>query len=462
MTSQGKPTVLIVGAGLGGLMLGTLLEKIKIPFVIFERTSFIKPLGSAISIGPPILALFQQLGIYEELVREGLRYTSIVEHRDNMQPQPFQDFTPLEELTGYSQHIIARPVLYDLLLRQIPANKILLNKRILSIMEDDDKVTIHAADNTIYKGDLVVGADGAYSVVRKQMYEKLKRRGWLPKGDDEGLPFNYTCLVGQTTYMDPDKFPIFKNPSSQVLSVRGIDIPYTWLTFTTAQSTCCWMVIKSGEKFGENDNPEWGPNAAKQMCDETRDFRTPIKGGDIYLSLGDLYDRTPQDRISKVMLEEKVFETWYHGRTVLIGDGAVTAMHDALALANLLYALPTNKTTSTIPTAKIRQLLFEYQQERRPKAQATFKNSRVLSFVLRKDLVGAMVRSASKNMPVWLWRIFLAKAFGNRPQAGFLERVEVKGTAAVYPSPSMEKARAVFEERKRRGAADATDSTLTV
>ncbi|KAG0379262.1 hypothetical protein BGX24_001085 [Mortierella sp. AD032] len=444
MTSQGKPTVLIVGAGLGGLMLGTLLEKINIPYVIFERTSFIKPLGSAISIGPPILALFQQLGIYEELVREGLRYTAIVEHRDNMQPQPFQDFTPLEELTGYSQHIIARPVLYDLLLRQIPANKILLNKRILSIMEDDDKVTIHAADNTIYKGDLVVGADGAYSVVRKQMYEKLKRKGWLPKGDDEGLPFNYTCLVGQTTYMDSDKFPIFKNPSSQ-----------------------------SGEKFGENDNPEWGPNAAKQMCDETRDFRTPIKGSDAYLTLGDLYDRTPQDRISKVMLEEKVFETWYHGRTVLIGDachkfnpiggqGAVTAMHDALALTNLLYTLTTNTKTTTISATKIRQLLFEYQQERRPKAQATFKNSRVLSFILRKDLVGTMVRSASKNMPVWLWRIFLAKAFGNRPQAGFLEKVEVKGTAAVYPSPSMEKARAVFEERKRRDAGAAAASAQTV
>ncbi|KAF9129088.1 hypothetical protein BGW39_004487, partial [Mortierella sp. 14UC] len=430
-TTQGRPTVLIVGAGLGGLMLGALLERIHVPYLIFERTSVIKPLGSAISIGPPILALFQQLGIYKELVREGLRYTAIIEHKDNMPSQPFQDFTPLEELTGYSQYIIARPVLYDFLLRQIPANKILLKKRILTITEDTDGITVHAADNTIYKGDLLVGADGAYSVVRKQMYDKLKRAGLLPKTDDEALPFNYTCLVGQTTYMDPDKFPILKSSNSQVLSVRGIDIPYT-----------------SGEKSRDNDNPEWGPNAAKQMCDETRDFGTPIKGTDSFLKLGDLYDRTPQDRISKVMLEEKVFETWHYGRTVLIGDGATTAMQDALALTNLLYALPT--TTS----AQIRQLFSEYQQERRPKAYATFKNSRVLSFVLRKDLVGAMVRSASKNMPVWLWRVFLAKAFGNRPQAGFLERVEVKGTAAVNSSPSMDKARAVFEkQRKRRDAA---------
>lgn len=48
-TTEGKPTVLIVGAGLGGLMLGALLERIDIPYVIFERTSSIKSLGK----GPP-------------------------------------------------------------------------------------------------------------------------------------------------------------------------------------------------------------------------------------------------------------------------------------------------------------------------------------------------------------------------------------------------------------------------
>ena len=43
--SSDKPTVLIVGAGLGGLMLGALLEKANIPYAIFERTSVVKPLG---------------------------------------------------------------------------------------------------------------------------------------------------------------------------------------------------------------------------------------------------------------------------------------------------------------------------------------------------------------------------------------------------------------------------------
>lgn len=45
MSTSDKPTVLIVGAGLGGLMLGALLEQSGVPYTIFERSSSLKPLG---------------------------------------------------------------------------------------------------------------------------------------------------------------------------------------------------------------------------------------------------------------------------------------------------------------------------------------------------------------------------------------------------------------------------------
>lgn len=56
------------------------------------------------------------------------------------------------------------------------------------------------------------------------------------------------------------------------------------------------------------------------MCELSRDFPV-ISGGDKLVTMGDLIDWTPKDLITKVMLEEKVFETWYDGRVVLIGDG---------------------------------------------------------------------------------------------------------------------------------------------
>ena len=58
------------------------------------------------------------------------------------------------------------------------------------------------------------------------------------------------------------------------------------------------------------------------MCEQVKDFPI-VSGGGKGLTLGDLFEWSDKGQISKVMLEEKVFTTWYGGRTVLIGDGKV-------------------------------------------------------------------------------------------------------------------------------------------
>lgn len=52
------------------------------------------------------------------------------------------------------------------------------------------------------------------------------------------------------------------------------------------------------------------------MIAEVKDFLIPLGG-----TLGDLINATPSDIISRVYLEDKMFETWNHGRVALIGDG---------------------------------------------------------------------------------------------------------------------------------------------
>jgi 2-polyprenyl-6-methoxyphenol hydroxylase-like FAD-dependent oxidoreductase len=205
----------------------------------------------------------------------------------------------------------------------------LFGKRVLNISEDKEKVTVQTADNSEYTGDILVGADGAYSAVRQRLYERLKQEGSLPSSDQEDLPFSCTCLVGQTDPLDPEEFPELKDPDCHFVGTLGNDRPYTWTLFSTASFSVCWMVmhhldsvstkLAHEQRFRQSENSEWGSYAAQTMCDETRDF--PIPFGKEKMTLGDLYDRTPKDLISKVMLEEKVFKTWHHGRTVLIGDG---------------------------------------------------------------------------------------------------------------------------------------------
>ncbi|KAF9097531.1 hypothetical protein BGX23_008609 [Mortierella sp. AD031] len=395
-----RPKVLIVGAGLGGLLLGALLERCNIPYTIFERATSVKPLGSAMAVGCQITAAFRQLGIYDKFTALGKRmqYSNFISESKELLLS--LDYLPMEEYSGSQTFIIARPLLYDLLLSQVPPHKILFGKRVLTTLEKVDKVTVQTSDGAIYEGDIIVGADGAYSAVRQRLYETLKKEDKLPKSDQEDLPFSCTCLVGQTAPVNLDEFPQLKDPEFPFYAAIGKDKPFTWTLFSTAQNTICWMVLhhldkttsKSAleQRFRNSENSEWGPLAAHIMCEETRHF--PIIFGNGGMTLGDLYDRTPKDRISKVMLEEKVFKTWYSGRTVLLGDachklnpsgglGALTAMHDAIALANLMYALPANTTK------EIEKTFEEYQTERLPAAIANFNNSQMMSKLLARGLV---------------------------------------------------------------------------
>ncbi|KAF9905585.1 hypothetical protein EC991_001546 [Linnemannia zychae] len=450
-----KPTVLIVGAGLGGLLLGALLEKSGVPYMIFERAPCVKPLGSALSVGPLILPILQQLGVYDEFLSISKYMTQIAMHNESLRPYKPTDYSLVEKFTGYGYHIVTRPQLYDLILKQVPGDKILFSKKVTTISDQGDKVTIRTADDSSYEGDILIGADGAHSTVRQRMYESLKAKGLLPKSDQEELPFSCTCLVGQTQALDPSEFPILREPLCQFQIVLGKDKPYTWITFTTAQNTISYMVIfhlskvtskaemeQTSEISGEQQ-VEWGPHAAQKMCDETRSFHVPIGDGDTKMTLGDLYDRSSKDLISKVMLEEKVFKTWHSKRVVLMGDGAVTAMHDAIALANLLYSIP-----STSPSA-ISEMFTEYHAERYPAVMESFKNSQQGARVLEKGPAGTVALYVSTHAPLWLWKSVLEKSLRHRPTIGFLEPVERKGTTVPMVSASTEKAKALFTKQKQ-------------
>ncbi|KAG0379264.1 hypothetical protein BGX24_001087 [Mortierella sp. AD032] len=448
-----KPTVLIVGAGLGGLLLGALLEKSGVPYKIFESAPSVKPLGSALSVGPLLLPILQQLGVYEEFLSISKYMSQIAMHNESLKPYKPTDYSLVEEFTGYGYYIVTRPLLYDLILKQVPSDNIHFGKKVITILEQGDKVVIQTSDDCSYEGGIVVGADGAHSTVRQHMYETLKTKGLLPKSDQEELPFSCTCLVGQTKPLDPDEFPILKEPLCQFQIVLGKDKPYTWITFTTAQNTISYMVIfhlskttskaelEQNARTGEH-HIEWGPHAAKAMCDETRSFPVPL-GGDGKVTLADLYDRSSKDLISKVMLEEKVFKTWHSKRMVLMGDGAVTAMHDAIALANLLYSIPTAS-----PSA-ISRMFTEYHSERYPAAMDSFKNSQQGARVLEKGPAGALALYVSTHAPLWLWKSVLEKSLRHRPSIGFLSPIERKGTTVPVVSASTEKARALFEKRKQ-------------
>ncbi|KAG0013191.1 hypothetical protein BGZ82_002273 [Podila clonocystis] len=171
------------------------------------------------------------------------------------------------------EYVISRPDLYDLLFNSVPRDRICLGKRVLSFTQNEDGVMVRCSDNSTYHADILVGADGAYSAVRQILYKELKVGNKLPSSDDVPLPFNCVCLVGQTEVLDPEEFPDLKEKNCQFYSVLGQSTMCSWLTFTTAQNTVCWMVIHflDKESAKRNDsfrNSEWGPEAAEALARE--------------------------------------------------------------------------------------------------------------------------------------------------------------------------------------------------
>ncbi|KAF8983256.1 hypothetical protein BGZ52_001130 [Haplosporangium bisporale] len=455
-----KPKVLISGAGLGGLTLAILLHKAKIPFLVFEKAYEIKPLGSALVIGTGAAPLLRQMGVYEDFlaIAKPQNHLNILD--EDLKPLWTLNYDWLEEVGGYKEYVVARPDLYNVLWNHVPRERILLGKRVLSFQEIDNQIQVHTSDNSLYHGDILVGADGAYSAVRQHLYKTLKKNGTLPKSDDVPLPYSCVCLVGQTTVLNPDEFPEVGKEICQFSSILGLTNMCTWLTMPTKKNTVCWMVIQflTKESAKQNDsfrNSEWGPEAAAAMCKEWRHLKVPGgKTGE--LTLGDYIDRSPKEYIAKVMLEEIVFDTWYSGRTVLLGDGeflvslpmnptggvgALMAISDAVTLANWISILG-------VPDVKDCERIFkQYKAERYPAAKEAFESSQLFSKTLGKGILSVFVRALMKRLPPWLWRHQLYKSVGPRPQASFLPPVEDNGNLKAFYQRSLEKTLAIRQER---------------
>ncbi|KAF9984940.1 hypothetical protein BGZ75_003511 [Mortierella antarctica] len=437
--SDSPPKVLIVGAGLAGLFLAILLERANIPYHIFERAAKVKQLGAVLVLDASILAVFEQLGLFDDLMAISFPVRRFrMFHGDMSVIAEFSPGKDIKKLVGYDYIVFPRPDLYDLLLTKVPTEKISFGKKILSLQQNAYGVMIRIADNTTFHGDILVGADGANSGVRQSLYKELLKKRVLPKSDGKQCSVDYSSMVGTTNPLGEDFHPDLKVPINHNAYMIGKGTPYTWSTYTVPGNRICWSVqIQLEAKTSEDEtfrNSEWNSDANQGLINEIRTFKTP------YGDLGQLIDATDKDLISRVHLEHKLFETWHHNRAVLIGDaahkllpssgqGAVNALQDAVVLANCLYDL-----TSVTPEG-ITAAFQDFKDQRYPHVMAQYEVSIQFAKVwygqtMRDRIVRRMVLN---YLPELAKRSNLIKKLSYRPQAAFLPQVPNHGISKVLP-----------------------------
>jgi salicylate hydroxylase len=163
--------IAVVGAGIGGLTLAIALREYGINVDIYEQTDELREVGAAVALSANATRFFERFGLLDRLAscsfevsaliyRDGRNGRLIGEHR--MVPEYRQRF-------GAPFLGIHRADLQAILSSAVGLDRIRLRKRLVDIHDTGTCAALRFDDGSTAEADLVVGADGARSVVRRWM-----------------------------------------------------------------------------------------------------------------------------------------------------------------------------------------------------------------------------------------------------------------------------------------------------
>ncbi|KAF3045925.1 hypothetical protein E8E12_007443 [Didymella heteroderae] len=383
MPAQQKIKVLIAGGSVAGLTLANILEQLGIDYMVLEKYSQIAPdVGASIGIFPNGFRILDQLGCYDAI-------KSLVEGADafqtlNMRNEHGQIISELKDASkkfnerlGYEPIFVDRQMIIQILYENLrDKSKVLTNKGVIKVEQATGEVKLTTEDGTIFHGDLLVGADGIHSTVRREMWRLAEQDSpaYFAVSERRNVPTEYCCIFGISK--PNDKFAKY---SSQ--NIQGQN--HSYLVATGPNHRIYWFLFK---KLPEVTRGLY--EKIPRFTDEQRDALAAEHSNDLVsdtLTFGELY--ATRTTATLQALPEVVFKRWHYNRIITIGDaahkfnpiggqGGNSAIEDAAVLADQLHALISSSSESTsLSDAAISRALAETQHIRFPRATKFLKAS---------------------------------------------------------------------------------------
>ncbi|KAI2754787.1 hypothetical protein DTO006G1_8513 [Penicillium roqueforti] len=176
-----KPTITIIGGGIGGLTLAAGLHLRKIPVQIYEAAPTFKEVGLGISLGP---AAYRAMPLIHPQIQQ-IYNSLITTHADSpgydsylqtwfelvwaTGPQEGDVLMDLKALPS-GQTALRRADFLNTLVELVPAEIVHFGKRLSTLVEGDDGVVLGFEDGEVVKADVVIGCDGIRSRVKECMF----------------------------------------------------------------------------------------------------------------------------------------------------------------------------------------------------------------------------------------------------------------------------------------------------
>ncbi|OJD33921.1 fad binding domain protein [Diplodia corticola] len=307
--------VIIAGGSIAGLTLANMLERLGIDFVVLEAYRDIAPqVGASIGLAPNGLRVLDQLGLYPTLrglIHEPLQVSTNRGPDGRVLSVYGPPMDHLRERHGYDVIFVDRQMILQALYDHLQSkDKILTSKKVRSVSLQEKGVKVTTEDGSVFTGDVVIGADGVHSTVRKEMWriaDELEP-GYIPASE-------HTALASHTTYKCIFGISIMKEylPSTMNTSwFKG----HSLLVIGGPSNRVYWFMFENmGKKCDGPDLPQYTKQDEEALAKEH--WNEPITEN---ITFGDMYAA----RISSVLtpLPEYVFKKWHFKRIMTIGDAA--------------------------------------------------------------------------------------------------------------------------------------------
>ncbi|KAG0348198.1 hypothetical protein BG004_005741 [Podila humilis] len=236
---------IIVGGGISGLAIAIMMELGGLEYEILERTTGNEPeIGSAISLGPPVLRLFEQIGLLSQ-IEKASRVVSGLTLVDGECRRIGRIESVDSERYGYPYRVLAHKALYNILLNKVNKTHLHQGKLVVETLQNPNGVTCKCSDGSTYYGDVIIGADGANSLTRERMYMQLKEAGKLPETDMDYSVYDHTVISGVSEPLDSNLYPAIKSEECEFQVIYTKDFPCTLWYMPLAGSRVAWFISKS-------------------------------------------------------------------------------------------------------------------------------------------------------------------------------------------------------------------------
>ncbi|GAY35593.1 hypothetical protein CUMW_278580 [Citrus unshiu] len=182
--------------------------------------------------------------------------------------------------------VISRMTLQQILAHAVGND---IDSNVIDFMDHGDKVSVMLENGQCYAGDVLVGADGIWSKVRKKLF-----------GPQEAIYSGYTCYTGTADYVPADiesvGYRVFLGHKKYFVSSDVGDGKMQWYAF---------HMEPSGGVDGPQGVKERLLKIFEGWCDNVIDLM--LATDDEAILRRDIYDRTPTF-------------TWGRSRVTLLGD----------------------------------------------------------------------------------------------------------------------------------------------